>query len=58
MMMDHICPNCGEEMEHWNQGIYECPSCGYMADGEVLEECEEPFFKGYRPKFYFDSDRK
>jgi ribosomal protein L37AE/L43A len=38
--MDHNCPFCGEEMEHWNQGIYECEECEVMIDGEVLEEVE------------------
>ncbi|MFS1513959.1 hypothetical protein VQL36_16155 [Chengkuizengella sp. SCS-71B] len=37
-MIDEIfCPSCGEEMNHWNQGIYEC-ECGCMIDGEVYEE--------------------
>ncbi|MDM8098680.1 hypothetical protein [Oceanobacillus oncorhynchi] len=37
--MENICPACGEaEMENWNMGIYECPECGNMMDGEILEE--------------------
>ncbi|WP_194287443.1 hypothetical protein [Gracilibacillus oryzae] len=37
-MNSYICPLCGEEMKHWNQGIYECPDCGNMMDGDDLEE--------------------
>jgi ribosomal protein L37AE/L43A len=36
-MEDIICPSCGDEMEHWNQGIYECEDCGVMLDGDCLE---------------------
>lgn len=25
-----ICPACGGDIEHWNQGIYECKDCGAM----------------------------
>lgn len=32
------CPSCGDEMEHWNQGIYECKDCGVMIDGDILDE--------------------
>jgi ribosomal protein L37AE/L43A len=36
--MDEIfCPSCGEEMEHWNQGIYECEECGTMIDSSIYE---------------------
>ncbi|WP_217807168.1 phage terminase large subunit family protein [Tuberibacillus sp. Marseille-P3662] len=37
--MDQImmCPVCGDEMEHWNQGIYECSECGVMIDSEAME---------------------
>ncbi len=41
--MDNICPACGEcEMEHWNQGIYECPECGAMIP---LEDVKEDFLE-------------
>lgn len=31
-MIDPVyCPVCGEEMEHWHMGIYEC-ECGAMID--------------------------
>lgn len=39
--MDNICPICGEEMEHWNQGIYECLECGLMLPLGDLEDDEE-----------------
>lgn len=37
-MDEYYCPNCGEQMEHWNQGILQCPECGCMVDSEVLDE--------------------
>ncbi|WP_306792897.1 hypothetical protein [Neobacillus paridis] len=36
--MDNICPICGEEMEHWNQGIYECKECGAMIDISIFDD--------------------
>jgi transposase len=39
--MDKICPFCGEEMKHWNQGIYECEECGTMIDGDWIDEMKE-----------------
>jgi ribosomal protein L37AE/L43A len=27
-MSEHYCPFCGEPLNHWNQGIYECKDCG------------------------------
>ncbi|MEK5069793.1 hypothetical protein [Sporosarcina sp. FSL K6-1508] len=40
--MDEIlCPSCGEEMKHWNQGIYECKECGTMIDGDIFDEEDE-----------------
>lgn len=36
--MEEICPSCGGDLKHWNQGIYECEDCGSMIDGDVLEE--------------------
>lgn len=38
--MDKICPSCGDEMKHWNQGIYECEDCNIMIDGECLDEMD------------------
>lgn len=35
-----LCPSCGDETKHWNQGIYECKDCGVMVDGDCLEEVE------------------
>ncbi|MEK4088231.1 MULTISPECIES: hypothetical protein [Bacillus] len=41
MMEDIICPTCGEsELELWHMDIYECPECGAMIPGEVLEDAE------------------
>jgi tRNA(Ile2) C34 agmatinyltransferase TiaS len=37
-MDDVICPVCGEDMKHWNQGIYECKDCGTMIAIEDLDE--------------------
>jgi ribosomal protein L37AE/L43A len=38
-MADPIyCPSCGDEMKHWNQGIYECEDCDIMLDGDCLPE--------------------
>lgn len=36
-----LCPACGGDMGHWNQGIYECISCGHMIDGEFFEDDDE-----------------
>ncbi|WP_268324254.1 hypothetical protein [Bacillus haynesii] len=36
-----FCPACGEEVKHWNQGIYECKECGTMIDSLIFEEDEE-----------------
>lgn len=35
--MEYYCPNCGDEMVHWNQEIYECESCEIMIDVESQE---------------------
>ncbi|WP_303752813.1 hypothetical protein [Bacillus velezensis] len=41
VMEDIICPTCGEsELELWHMDIYECPECGAMIPGEVLEDAE------------------
>ncbi len=37
-MENYMCPLCGEEMEHWNQGIYECNECGSMIPQDDLDE--------------------
>jgi len=36
--MNIFCPSCGEEMVHWNQGIYECKECGSMIDNDAFDE--------------------
>ncbi|ETK27402.1 hypothetical protein [Paenibacillus larvae] len=33
-----ICPFCGDEMEHWNQGIYECKDCEIMIPDDIDDE--------------------
>lgn len=30
LLDEGICPACGEDIQHWNQGIYECTECGAM----------------------------
>lgn len=37
-MDEMLCPGCGDTMEHWNQGIYECKGCGNMMDCDFFEE--------------------
>lgn len=38
MEEEYICIGCGEDyLKHWNQGIYECETCGCMFPKEVLE---------------------
>lgn len=32
-----ICPSCGDEMKHWNQGIYECEDCDIMIPDDEEE---------------------
>lgn len=32
---DFICPACGETLEYWGNGIYECPDCENMFDEDV-----------------------
>ena len=39
MMPSVYCPVCGEEMEQWGMGIYEC-ECGAVIDFESLEPYE------------------
>lgn len=39
--MEYYCPGCGDEMTHWNQGIYECDECGLMIDAEAQEGAEQ-----------------
>ncbi|EUJ42455.1 hypothetical protein MCOL2_20992, partial [Listeria fleischmannii FSL S10-1203] len=31
-------PSCGEEMEKWDNTVYECPDCGVMIDSDIFEE--------------------
>ncbi|ALA12704.1 hypothetical protein ROSALIND_48 [Paenibacillus phage Rosalind] len=33
-----ICPFCGDEMEHWNQGIYECKDCEVMIPDDIDDD--------------------
>lgn len=42
LLEEGVCPICGGDIEHWNQGIYECKDCGSMLDGDVFEneECD------------------
>lgn len=35
-----ICPFCGDEMEHWNQGIYECKDCNIMIPDDFVTESQ------------------
>ena len=39
-MDDLICPACGDDLDHWNQGIYECRSCDYMVDSSIFDDEE------------------
>ncbi|BFH12316.1 hypothetical protein J6TS7_65080 [Paenibacillus dendritiformis] len=36
-----LCPFCGDEMTHWNQGIYECKECNVMIPDEREDEDDE-----------------
>ncbi|MFD3261882.1 hypothetical protein ACE3MQ_25100 [Paenibacillus lentus] len=38
LLEEGICPACGGEITHWNQGIYECAECGAMIPCEEDEE--------------------
>jgi transposase len=38
MMDEMFCPICGEEMKHWNQGIYECEDCEIMIDSDIFDD--------------------
>ena len=29
--MQHLCPNCGEDLEDRDEAEFECPECGYNA---------------------------
>lgn len=40
-MGEVFCPSCGEEMEYWNQGIYECKDCGTMIDGSMFDDDDD-----------------
>lgn len=42
-MEEIFCPACGEEMEHWNQGIYECKDCETMIDSSIFDGDDEDF---------------
>ncbi|WII39176.1 hypothetical protein [Paenibacillus thiaminolyticus] len=35
-----LCPFCGDEMKHWNQGIYECENCDIMIPDDEDDEEE------------------
>lgn len=37
LLAEGVCPFCGGEIRHWNQGIYECQDCGAMLDEEDEE---------------------
>ncbi|WP_267890458.1 hypothetical protein [Paenibacillus bouchesdurhonensis] len=30
LLEEGVCPVCGGDIKHWNQGIYECQDCGAM----------------------------
>lgn len=38
MIDGYICPICGEDMEYWENRIYECPDCGTMINEDDIEE--------------------
>jgi len=29
--MQHLCPNCGEDLDDNDEADFECPDCGYTA---------------------------
>lgn len=37
---EFICPTCGEDLEEWEEHIYECKECGTMIDVEIFEVVE------------------
>jgi ribosomal protein L37AE/L43A len=36
-MNGYICPDCGEDMQLWHMGIYECKDCDVMIDSDIFE---------------------
>ncbi|MDT2293260.1 hypothetical protein P7H15_10980 [Paenibacillus larvae] len=40
-----ICPFCGDEMEHWNQGIYECKDCEVMIPDDIDDDYASEIWK-------------
>jgi ribosomal protein L37AE/L43A len=38
LIEDGICPACGGDLKHRNQGIYECEDCGVMIPLEDDED--------------------
>lgn len=41
LIQEGICPSCGGDMNHWNQGIYECEGCGAMIPLDEIDEEDE-----------------
>lgn len=37
-MSETFCHACGEEMEHWNHGVYECEECSSERNWEEIDE--------------------
>ncbi|MUG24753.1 hypothetical protein GNQ08_20505 [Paenibacillus macerans] len=41
LLEEGICPLCGGDIKHWNQGIYECQDCGAMVPSDEGDDEED-----------------